>query len=139
MANVITEEPTTGPETFILRRIRKGGTTKNTAIFRLREDGQWHPANRDQNGYTFTWANLNETPAGHEITIELLAVPPVTPDPELNLEDVKRRMGLWNDAEHKWTTIGGRGLAIGLITRELPMLIKIAEAIMAPRAPKTEK
>jgi hypothetical protein len=81
---------------------------------------------------------MSEQPHGHELTIELLAVPPVTPDPELNIADVKRRMGLWSDTAHKWTSVGGRALAIGLIKRELPMLIKIAEAASAPRAAKTE-
>jgi len=137
MATIITEEPTTGPDTFISRRIRRGhGVTKALNTFRLRKDGLWHSDHPDSE--PVTWATLTEAPAGHEVTIELLAVPPVTPDPELNIEDVKHRLGLWNDAEHKWTSIGGRGLAIGLITRELPMLIKIAEAITAPRAPKTE-
>jgi hypothetical protein len=135
MPTVITAEPTTGPETFVLRRLRKGNATIHTGIFRLREDGLWHSVEMED---SLTWDLLTENPAGHAVTMELLAVPPVTADPDLNISDVKRRMGLWNDAEHKWTSVGGRGLAVGLIKRELPMLIEIAEAATAPRAKKTE-
>jgi hypothetical protein len=196
MPTIITEEPTTGPDTFILRRLRKDGTTKTTGIFRLREGGHWHPVNRDVGTVHFTWANLTKNPDGHEVTIELLAVPPVeapspeglnlpsiedrtaewnalehkwetlrgrglalgliqtelpklialaksaapvvTLDPELDIESVKHRMDLWNDSEHKWTAPGARGIINGLMKRELPMLIAIAEAVTASAAVKTE-
>jgi len=136
MATIITEEPTTGPDTFILRTARQEGHVAGATVLRRTADG-WGPADGTF-PFSLTWEGVTHAATGTEVTIELLAVPPVTPDPELNIEDVKHRLGLWNNAEHKWASIGGRGLAVGLITRELPMLIKIAEAITAPRAPKTE-
>lgn len=128
MATIITEEPTTGPDTFIRRRLRKGSAaTKALGIFRLREDGLWHSDRVD--GEPLTWAALTEQPAGHEVTIELLAVP-LADEPEtegLNLPDIERRMGLFLGAEHKWASIGGRALAMGLIQTDLPKLIALAK------------
>lgn len=133
MPTIITEEPGTGPDTFVLRRLRKGGTTKNTSIFRLREDGSWHPTDQDVDPTLFTWARLTENPAGHEVTIELLAVPAVEEAPieDLNLPDIERRMDLFLNAEHKWASIGGRALAMGLIQTELPKLIALVKSAAA--------
>jgi hypothetical protein len=137
MPTPITAEPTTGPDTFILRTTKRDGNTVHTSVLRRQAEG-WGAPIPGSVQLALTWEELTMASDGHEVTIELIAVPPVNPDPELNIADVKRRMGLWNDTKAKWTSIGGRGLAIGLITRELPMLIKIAEAAAAPRTPKTE-